>query len=475
VTLTTFLRFVVAAALVAVAGLPAAAQIAVAPSLPASSPFLGGVPQGQATAQPLVVSIGDAIRRALTHNLGVLEAEERLDRARGQRWIALGDLLPHVDGTVTASRRKSNLEAFGFPLRGEFPRIVGPFNVFEARVFVSQPLLDLTAKRKGRAELHSLAAARHEYRSARDLVVLVTASLYLESLAAAARVDSARAQLDTAQALLTQAQDLRQSGIVAGLDVIRAEVRMSADRQRATAANNELQKLRLQLARVIGLPIGQEFALDTQLPLAVPFPDMTLQSALEQAYRERPDYLAAQERVRAAELSLAATRSERLPALRLNADYGAIGLEPGTALPTFNVTAAVTVPLFEGGRLEGRAVQAEADLRQRRAEAEDMRAELYYDVRSAFLDLEATREELQTATSARELASQQLTQSRDRFAAGVGSNVEVIQAQEAVTLAAEQFISALYGFNIAKALLARSVGSAPEDIERFLAGQQQGN
>ena len=65
----------------------------------------------------------------------------------------------------------------------------------------------------------------------------------------------------------------------------------------------------------------------------------------------------------------------------------------------------------------------------------------------------------------------ELTQSRDRFAAGVGSNVEVIQAQEAVTLAAEQFISALYGFNIAKALLARSVGSSPEDIERFLAGR----
>src|SRR5262245_51938196 len=254
--------------------------------------MMGGVPQGLRTAQALQISIGDAIRRALAHNLGVLEAEERVQQARGQRWIALSDLLPHVDGIVTASRRKVNLEAFGFPLSEGLPRVVGPFNVYEARVFLTQPLVDIAAMKNGGAESHSLAAARHEYRSARDLVTLVAANLYLESLAASARVDSARAQLETAQALLTQARDLRQSGIVAGLDVIRAEVRSSADQQRTTAANNELQKLKLQLARVMGLPIGQEFTLDAELPAAVPFPDATLEIALDQAYRRRPDYLA---------------------------------------------------------------------------------------------------------------------------------------------------------------------------------------
>jgi outer membrane protein TolC len=432
---------------------------------------MGGVPQGDLNAQPVFVSIGDAIRRALAHNLGVLDAEERLDRARGARWLALSDLLPHVNASVTQSRRKMNLEAFGFPLRGEFPRIVGPFSLFEARAFVSQSLFDLSASRTNRAELHNVAAADYELRSARDLVMLVAANLYLEALAAGARVETARAQLETAQALHTQAQDLRQSGIIAGLDVIRAEVRLSSDRQRVTAASNDFQKAKLRLARVIGLPIGQEFTLSAQLPTAVPFPDMTLEEALADAYRERPDYQAAQERVHAAELSLQAVRSERLPSVHLNADYGTIGLEVSSALPTFNVTAAVAVPLFDGGRIEGRAIRAEAELKQRRAEAEDRRAEVYYDVRSAFLDLQATDEELQTATRSRELAAQQLTQSRDRFAAGVASNIEVIQAQEAVTLAADQYIAALYGFNIAKALLARSVGSGPEDIERFLSGK----
>jgi outer membrane protein len=131
----------------------------------------------------------------------------------------------------------------------------------------------------------------------------------------------------------------------------------------------------------------------------------------------------------------------------------------------------VTVPIFEGGRIEGRAIRAEAELKQRRAEAEDMRARVYYDVRTAFLDLQATREELETATRSRELAAQQLTQSRDRFAAGVASNLEVVQAQEAVTVASEQYIEALYGFNVAKALLARSLGNGEQIVEKLLGAQ----
>jgi outer membrane protein TolC len=471
---TTSKRFV-AAALVAcgiAAPVRARAQTRmVMPSLPAASPFMGGLPDPAASPQVLQLSIGEAIRRALDHNLGVLQAEERIDRAQGARWLALSELLPHVNASFTGSRRKNNLEAFGFPLRGEFPRIVGPFNVFDARVFLSQAIVDVSAINGNRAERHNIAAARHDYRSARDLVVLVSASLYLQALASSARVETARAQLETAQALHTQAQDLRQSGIIAGIDVVRAEVRLSSDRQRATAANNEFQKAKLQLARVIGLPIGQEFMLSDQLPL-VPAPDMNVEEALARAYRERPDFLAAQERVEAAEASLRSVRTDRLPSVHLNADYGTIGLALGTALPTFNVTAALSVPLFEGGRIQGRTTMAEAELKHRQTELEDLRAEIYYDVRSAFLDLQATDEELQTATRARELAAQQLTQSRDRFAAGVAGNVEVIQAQEAVTLASEQYISALYGFNVAKALLARSLGTAEDTLQKSLGGSK---
>jgi outer membrane protein TolC len=433
------------------------------------SPFMGGVPSGSVTSEPLSLSLIDAIHRALEHNLGAIEAEGGLERAQGTRRVAFSDLLPKVDGTLSEARRKSNLEAFGFPLAPGFPRVVGPFNVFDARMSVTQTAFDLSAINDARAEDHNVAAARYSYRSARDTVVLVSANIYLQTLAADARASTARAQLATAEALYAQAEDLKRNGLIAGIDVIRAQVRLSTDRQRKTAAENDFEKAKLQLARVIGLPIGQPFVLSDQFP-SVPTPEITLDEALARAFRDRPDFLAAQERVRAAEAKRAAVAAESLPSANVTADYGAIGLSVRSALPTYNIAGGVRVPIFEGGRTRGRLLEADADLRRRRAEAEDLRAGVDYDVRSALLDLRSTSEQFQAATEARSLAGQQLEQARDRFAAGVANNVEVIQAQEAVTLANEQYISALYGLNVSKALLAQSLGTAEEAVQRYLGG-----
>jgi len=446
-----------------------AAAAQVRPSLPPGSPFAGGVPEGVATPDVLSLTVVEVIHRALDHNLGALLAEQTVEGDAGARAVALSELLPHVSGSVSESRRKNNLEAFGFPLRGEFPRLVGPFNVFDARITLSQKLLDLSALHELKASEHSLSAARLSSRSARDLVVLVAANLYLQTLATGARAESARAQRETAEALHRQAMNLRENGLVPGIDVLRAEVRLSMERQRATAAANDYEKAKLQLARVIGLPLGQPFALSQDVPF-VPVPGLTLEDALARAYRERPDYLAALERVRAAEATRKAVVGEMLPSIRLNADYGAIGLQVPSALATFNVTGTVDVPIFEGGRIRGKLAEADAELKKRRAEADDARAEVDYDVRSAFLDLTSTEEELQTATRGRELADQQLQQARDRFAAGVASNIEVVQAQEAVAAASEQYISALYGYNVAKAMLARSLGTAEDAVAKYLGG-----
>ena len=174
--------------------------------------------------------------------------------------------------------------------------------------------------------------------------------------------------------------------------------------------------------------------------------------------------------MKAAEASKRAASGDRLPSVRVIADYGAIGLTAGTSLPTFNVTGAVDVPIFEGGRHRGRIAQADAELKRRTAQLEDLKASVYYDVRTAFLDLESTKQQLDAATRGRELATQALQQSRDRFVAGVASNVEVIQAQEALAQATEQSISAQYGLAIAKALLAESTGSAEETLMKIVKG-----
>src|SRR5258706_245750 len=166
-------------------------------SSPSLGVFLGGLPSGQPTGDVLPLSVAEAIRRALDHNLGVLMAEQELGRARGLRWKALSGLLPNINGRIAESRQQTNLEAFGFGSFGNsfagVPSIVGPFNVFDARVYVSQAVVDLGALHDARSEAHNVEAARYDSASARDLVIHVAADAYILALAASARADSARA------------------------------------------------------------------------------------------------------------------------------------------------------------------------------------------------------------------------------------------------------------------------------------------
>jgi outer membrane protein TolC len=477
-----------AAALAILPVLPAAAQVptigATPPPRPmqttppvsgTANPFLGGVPTGTATPEPLKLTVIDAVLRALDHNLGVLNAEEALGRAHGARWIALSQLLPNVNGRVSEARQIINLAAFGFGsgsgplgLTG-FPELVGPFNVFDARVFVSQSVFDLEAINDAKSESHSLEAARFSRQSARDFVIHVAGNVYIQALAASARADAARAQRDTAEALYRQAMTLKESGIIPGVDVLRAQVQFNSQQQRATAAANDFEKLKLTLARIIGLPLGQAFTLDGILP-ELPSPGTSLDEVVERAYRTRPDYQAALAKVLAAEASRAAIVGSALPSVHVNADLGGIGLTVSDAKYTYTLVGSVNVPIFNGNRTHGRLAQADADIRTRRAEAEDLKASIYYEVRSALLDLEATSQQLKVAVSARELADEQLQQARDRFAAGVVSNVEVIQAQEAVALAVEQLISSQYGFALASGALIRGVGSSEETLRQLIGG-----
>jgi outer membrane protein TolC len=452
------------------------ATTATAPMPPSAATFLGGVPSGTATSDAPLITVVDAIRRALEHNLGVLTADQDLGHAEGARWRALSELLPNINGRITETREKLNLAAFGFggsggPAFPGIPNVVGPFNVFDARVYLSQAVLDFGALNDVRAEAHTVAAARHTYQGARNFVIHVAGNLYIQALAASARAESARAQEATGRALYNQAVDLKQGGLIAGIDVLRAEVQLNTESQRSTASANDFEKAKLQLARVIGLPLGQNFTLDPKLP-ELPDPDMTLEQAVERAYTNRPDYQAALERIRSAEAARRAVVGEALPSVKVNADYGTIGLSPGDAQSTFTVIGAVNVPIFQGGRTRGRLLEADADIRRRHAEADDLKGSIYYDVRTAFLDLQATRQELLVATKARDLAAQQLTQSRDRFAAGVASNIEVVQAQEAVAMADEQYIAARYGYDLAKGALIRGVGATEEMLRQIIGGSR---
>jgi outer membrane protein TolC len=117
-------------------------------------------------------------------------------------------------------------------------------------------------------------------------------------------------------------------------------------------------------------------------------------------------------------------------------------------------------------------LEADAQLKQARSQLGDLRGRIDYEVRTALLDLNAAAEQVEVARSSVDLAEQALTQSQDRFTAGVADNLEVVQAQEAVASAHESYIQSLYAHNLAKVELAHAIGDAEEGVRRFLNGKE---
>ena len=192
---------------------------------------------------------------------------------------------------------------------------------------------------------------------------------------------------------------------------------------------------------------------------------------LQRAYSSRSDYQAAQAQVRAAELAHRAAAAGRYPTVGLDANYGDIGVTPAQSNGTWQVNGGVNIPIFAGGKVHSDLLEADSQLKQARSQLGDLRGRIDYEVRSALLDLNSAADQVEVARSSVDLAEQTLTQSRDRFTAGVTDNLEVVQAQEAVAAAHESYIESLYAHNLAKVELARAIGDAEQGVERYLKGQ----
>jgi outer membrane protein TolC len=443
-----------------------AAQAAVAVPAP-DSPVRGGVPAGQAAAEPVPLRLSEAVERGLQQNLGVLLADQGVRHAEGERWEARSDLLPHLTGRVSGVRQKINLEAFGFTGLAGIPTLIGPFNVYDARVAATERLLDFGALYKERSEQQHVEAARHTYQDTRDLVILVCGSLYLEAVSDESRIEAARAQLATAQALLELASDRKRSGLAPALDVLRADVESKARQQQLIVVENRFARAKLALGRAIGLPPGQDIVLVDRLDEMPPAP-VALDQALVAAYANRSDWQAAQAEVRAAQESRRSAKAEALPSVELNADYGVIGQSFSGAPATYSYGATVRVPVLQGGKVHGKVLKADADLGIAQARLGDLQSRIDFEVRTSSLDLTAAARRVEVAKEALSVAGQQIEQAKDRFTAGVANNIDVVQAQEALAASHESYIEALYDQSLARAALAHAVGAVEASYHEFV-------
>lgn len=442
------------------------------PGTGGASSFASSVPT-KVVPGVMQLSLQDAIDRGLRQNLGLLLSRADKLTARGQRWEQLSALLPHVTAAPYVAVSKINIDQVGFAGVANAFHIspsVGPFSYFDARAAVSQTLFDWKSISATRAANQSVKSADYTFQDAHDLVVLAVGYTYFQAIADEARIDTAEAQVKAAQAVFDQASDQVRAGTAADIDALRTKVELQTQQQQLIQAKNDFAIQKLTVARVIGLAPAQEFELTDKSPYQ-PFEGMTVDEALKRAYASRSDYRAASADERAAELSRKAAWAGYLPSLLFGADYGTGGSNPANASRVYDVRGTLSIPLFTGGSVHGDVEQAEARLEQNRERLDSLRAQIESDVRTALLNLQSSSDQVNVARSNIELADQTLVQSSDRFSAGVTDSVEVVQSQETVASAHEQYISSLYNYNLAKISLVRALGIAEQGVKEYFRGK----
>ena len=437
----------------------------------------GSVPGVKPPAGAINLTLSDAVRMGLRNNLGVIAAGNSSTSARAQRIQELSALLPYISVNASNTVAQTNLAAFGFKFNipagfpFSIPTVVGPYNYTQLQGSLSESVYDPVARRNLKASKELERASDLNAADARELVVLAVAGAYLQTIATTARITSQQAQVTNAQAVNHQAEVRKAAGTNSRIDVMRTLVELETQKQRLNSLESDFRKQKLELARIIGLPLDRDYALADPLSsttVAAPAPG----SAIEQALSHRRDLQAAEAQVRAAEHALDAAKAERWPSVSLNGDYGVLGSTPIETHGVFSVTGSVNVPVWTGGRIKAEIQQAEAALHQRQAELADQRGRVEQEVRAALIELETATGQLQLAAANRDYAAETLREARDRFNLGVSTTVEVVQAEEQVASAETDYVSAVYSLDLAHLSLSRATGQAESSLPGLLGGKR---
>ncbi len=446
-------------------------------SVQVSGPYSTSIPAPDANGGPLTLTIDEAIRRGLTYNLGAIAAAVRRNSARASVLDSRSEILPTISGSVSDNVDRVSLAAEGFtasslPSIGQyFPSAIGPFHYYAAQVQISQSPFDLVAIRNFMAAKENGHAADFNQGDAREQIVLAVAATYLQVLAQKDRVAAAKSEVNYAQAVYEQAVQEKAAGAKSTLEVNRSLVQLQSRQEQLLAQLGESEKQKMILARITGLSVDRELELaETLVPNTSPLP--SLDSLYRQAM-DRYDIKALGAELNSAEDVRRAATAERLPSVRLNGVFGEQGANFHSGASVYSGTVSLNIPIFNGEQTRRDVQQADAKIQECRAEYAAKQADVRFEVRSAWIDEDTAAKQLQVAENNRALAEQTLQQSMDRFKVGAADSVEVIQSQNQLSAANQDYINSLYSLRLAQISLARAIGTAERDVPSILKGVPQ--
>jgi outer membrane protein TolC len=408
----------------------------------------------------LKLSLKQALELAAssTSNASVGVAAASLQIAEARRAQARSLLYPTLESTIGESNLTRNLaaEGFNFPTgvpNFTIPHGVGPFNNFDARVLMSQTVLDLSASRRYRGLLAGIEAARADIAVQREQSAVQVAHDYLAALRGDSTVTAAQAGVSLAETLLTIARDREEAGKAAAVEVTRAKLRLATDRRKLAAAENGRLQARLQLLSDLGVDFDTPLELTDRLDYA-PGTAPDTAGTIAAALGSRAEIQAIRKREEEARSNDSAIQRERLPSVTA---YGDVG--PLNSVVTHTVGISVRIPLFDGGRRAARSEESRALVQQSAMQQRDLRRQIELQVRRSSAGLTTAAASIAACDEALALAEDELAQARRRFEGGISSNIEVVEAQALLAQARDDRIAAVFSWNQARVDLAQAAGT----------------
>jgi len=429
---------------------------------------------GQLAAPPIRLTLKRAVELATSPegNASLQLAREVVVQSKSRSNQARSALLPDFESTFYRQNNTRNLDVLGLELEVppqfapliHIPRLVGPFDIMDARVSLVQNVVDLSSVRRFQASKALVRAARAEGENTDEMIAGQVARAYLGVLRREAEVEAAGANVELAEAILKTTENQKAAGAGTAIEVTRAKVEAANQRQRLLVAQNERRRAKLILLRTMGLRLDTEYELTDQLRYIPVEPEIVANAHVD-AVKSRLDLRAQAERESNSRLAASAAKMERLPTLAAYSDYGTTGSGFDRAVPTRTYGVSLRVPLYDGGRRDARRSDAASQYRQEKIRSNDLRDQIDLEVQTATDTLQSAEEQVQVAEVGLHLAENELDQARRRYEAGVASNLEVTDAQTRLERARNNRITALFSHNLARIDLGQATGSIRKMIQ----------
>jgi len=411
----------------------------------------------------------EAINMAVASNVETRVATERIRESEARIQQALASLYPTFRFVTSQANRTTNLASLGLAGNAAFPIpfLVGPFYTFDSRVQVLYTFIDAQSRWKVKSREIGEKIAEVEAAQARQSVTTMTALAYLALANAQHAQTTAHADQALAEKLLKLAKDRLEQGVVAGIDVTRAESTLKERELTVARRDEEVRRNRLELNRLVGLALDTETVLtDDLFPISDKLPNLAESMAIGATHRL--DVQLAQQQKNQLQADLSAAQAALSPTVGLGADYGFAGNTPGqNVFATHNVALTLNIPLWDGGEADGREAELESRIKQADMKLFDLNIQIEQDIREALLRLELAAHQVHTARVSRELAEKELRMASDRFANGLTDSLEVSTAQAALTRALDAEVQALGQYNLGLVYLGAGIGSPEKIFEAY--------